>query len=1021
MAHGPSRTFMRVGTFTHRHAWLVVGFWIVVAAVLNVSVPQLETTVSQTSADFLPQSLPANQYLEEMSRDFDAPVSNAVSSVVLINDDGIGADDEAYYKRLVTRLLDSEDVAYVLDFAGHPITREAAASPDGKALTLLVAAEGSVGSTRAHHATQGIRAEIDEADKPADLQTYYTGPTATLADLFTAIDVSLLIITLVSIGLITLILFAVYRRFSTAAVPLISLGIGLAVARPVISFLGGHEWLPVSNFTIAIMTALVLGAVTDYAIFTLSSYQEARRQGLPVGDAVASASGRTAPILVASALTIAAACTSMAFTSIGMFRTAGPPTAIAVLIALAVALTLPPALLSLAGRRGLAEPGPSSEKRWRRRGARIIRHAGAYAAVSLLLLLSCAAILFTHQRNWDESSMFVHANESTLGYDAVYKHFGANAIAPEYLLIRSDHDLRNTADLAALELAADAVSRVDGVRTVRSITRPDGKPLTESAAGYVPGQVGDQLGDASKQLGDARPDLQRLASGVGELTDGADEASARMPELVDGTDQVVSMATGVLDSMESAERFVDAATGGKSDLAGAADELRTGLDRVAPIVRDLRKAADAAQPALDGFDELFGPLLQSRSPASCSADPACATARAAFDQLNKATGGKARRTLNGLRDAAGVPAQASRRVEASMAPLRELLGSLQSLLGQLDGRSPDEIRSDLARLKTGVGELSTGMTRLSDGLHQVQDGTEQLTTLTDKLHDGLRLATDYLSDMSAATSSGAGRGFYLPPEAMENPRFVEGARLLISPDGTTARMMVTWGVNPYGPEALDRVRDLAPAAKAALAETGLKDAEVTNTGLASLSADMDDQLVRDLLVFGLVAIAAVTVVLAVLLRSIVAPLVLVVTVILSFAAVLGLSTLVWQHIIGIPLDWSVAPVSFMALIAVGADYSMLFASRIREESAGRGMMSGMIRGFGSTGSVITTAGVVFAITMFALMSGTTLNLVQIGFTIGLGLLLDILVVRSFLVPATMVLLGDAMWWPNRKPRHASVD
>lgn len=78
------------------------------------------------------------------------------------------------------------------------------------------------------------------------------------------------------------------------------------------------------------------------------------------------------------------------------------------------------------------------------------------------------------------------------------------------------------------------------------------------------------------------------------------------------------------------------------------------------------------------------------------------------------------------------------------------------------------------------------------------------------------------------------------------------------------------------------------------------------------------------------------------------------------------------------------------------------------------MTSGMIRGFGSTGSVITTAGIVFALTMFALMSGTTLNLVQIGFTIGLGLLLDILVVRSYLVPATMVLLGDTMWWPRRK-------
>ncbi|MGB6039485.1 MAG: MMPL family transporter, partial [Gordonia sp. (in: high G+C Gram-positive bacteria)] len=292
-------------------------------------------------------------------------------------------------------------------------------------------------------------------------------------------------------------------------------------------------------------------------------------------------------------------------------------------------------------------------------------------------------------------------------------------------------------------------------------------------------------------------------------------------------------------------------------------------------------------------------------------------------------------------------------------------------------------------------------------------GTAQLTALTDQLHAGLRQATDYLGAMSRATSDGPGRGFYLPDEALHDPRMVEGAKLLISPSGRTARMMVTWKINPYSGDALAASRTLAPAAHSALAGTGLADAEISNTGLASLSADMSDQLHRDLILFGLVAVIAVTIVLMVLLRSIVAPLILVATVLLSFAAVMGISTLVWQHIIGIPLDWSVAPVAGMALIAVGADYSMLFASRIREESEGRGLISGVIRGFGSTGSVITTAGIVFAITMFALMSGTTFNLVQIGFTIGIGLLIDVLVVRSILVPATIAVLGDRMWWPAK--------
>ncbi|MGB3603563.1 MAG: MMPL family transporter [Gordonia sp. (in: high G+C Gram-positive bacteria)] len=1013
MSHGQSRTFTRVGRFAHRYAWWIVGFWIVLAAGLNIAVPQLEVTVSKTSADFLPRSLPSNGHLENMAHDFGVPTSNAVSSIVLVDEKGFGPDDERYYERLVKALSASDDVAYVVDFYRSPVTREAAVSPDGKAVNLMIASEGSVGSTRAHHAANGIRNIIDDTRPPAGLQTFYTGPTATLADLFSAIDFSLLIITGVSILLITLVIFAVYRKFSTAAIPLISLALGLAIVRPIASFLGGHGWLSISNFTIAIMTALVLGAVTDYAIFTLAAYHEGRRRKLDVGDAVAAASGRTGPVLVASALTIAAASASMIFTKIGMFKTAGPPTAIAILVVLALALTLPPALLSIAGRRGLAEPGPSTERKWRARGARIMRHAGIYAAASLAFLLGCTTLLLGHQTNWDESSMFVHANESTRGYDAVYKHYGNNAIATEYLIVRSNHDLRNTSDLAALELAADAVARLDSVATVRSITRPDGKPLAESAAGYVPGRVGKELDGAAKQMADARPDLRRLASGVDQLSAGADDATRRMPELVDGTDQVVTMANGVLDSLDAAQAFVEAATGHRTDLAGATTSLRGSLDAVTPLISDLRAAAAAAKPAIDGFDRTFGPLIANRMPGACAQDPACLAARAAFDQLNRATDGRARDTLTQLRSAAAVPEQATARAESSVKALSGLLTQLQSMLGQLNGRTPDQIRADLNRLTSGVNELSDGMTQLADGLRQVQGGTAQLTALTDQLHAGLRQATDYLGAMSRATSDGPGRGFYLPDEALHDPRMVEGAKLLISPSGRTARMMVTWKINPYSGDALAASRTLAPAAHSALAGTGLADAKISNTGLASLSADMSDQLHRDLILFGLVAVIAVTIVLMVLLRSIVAPLILVATVLLSFAAVMGISTLVWQHIIGIPLDWSVAPVAGMALIAVGADYSMLFASRIREESEGRGLISGVIRGFGSTGSVITTAGIVFAITMFALMSGTTFNLVQIGFTIGIGLLIDVLVVRSVLVPATIAVLGDRMWWPAK--------
>ena len=581
---GQSARLGAIGRFAHRRAGWVLICWIVVAGALNLAVPQIEQTVSTNSADFVPADLPANKSLEKMAADFGVPASNAVGSIVLADDNGFGPPAQAYYAKLVASLVaDHDNVAYVLDTYGNPVTREIALSPDGKAITLLVASAGSAGSTRAHHATIAVRDHINSIERPSGLEVHYSGPTPTLSDLFSAIDVSLLIITAVSVLLITAMLLLAYRRLVTALIPLITIGLALGVTRPIISLLGKHQVLSVSNFTIAIMTALVLGAGTDYAIFSIANYHRTRRRGADVEASVVAASTHTGPILIASALTIAAACTSMVFTKIGMFVTAGPPTAIAILVTLAIALTVPTSLLSLAGRRGYAEPRASTESRWQHRGARVIRHGGIYTAAALVFLVGTAALTTTLRLNWDESAMPIYATDSTEGYDAVRKHYPTAEIAPEYLTVRADHDLRNTADLAALEMAAMAVSNLPEVGLVRSITRPNGAPLPEAATGYQTGVVGNQLGQAYKQMQTATPQLTMLAQGAAQLRAGADSAVAQMPQLLAGTREVIAMADTVLNGLDQANGIA-ATTGEGNSLAALLPTLRTNLTAITAVV-----------------------------------------------------------------------------------------------------------------------------------------------------------------------------------------------------------------------------------------------------------------------------------------------------------------------------------------------------------------------------------------------------------------------------------------------------
>jgi len=133
----------------------------------------------------------------------------------------------------------------------------------------------------------------------------------------------------------------------------------------------------------------------------------------------------------------------------------------------------------------------------------------------------------------------------------------------------------------------------------------------------------------------------------------------------------------------------------------------------------------------------------------------------------------------------------------------------------------------------------------------------------------------------------------------------------------------------------------------------------------------------------------------------------------------GIGVIAFQFIGGRPLSWSVPALTFLILVAVGADYNMLLISRIRDESP-NGIRTGTMRTIRSTGSVITSAGLIFAASMFGLLFGSISTMVEAGFIVGVGLLIDTFLVRTVTVPAMVVLVGRANWWPSKpKPVHTT--
>lgn len=188
-------------------------------------------------------------------------------------------------------------------------------------------------------------------------------------------------------------------------------------------------------------------------------------------------------------------------------------------------------------------------------------------------------------------------------------------------------------------------------------------------------------------------------------------------------------------------------------------------------------------------------------------------------------------------------------------------------------------------------------------------------------------------------------------------------------------------------------------------------------GSTAVNFDVRQASQRDLRVIIPAILAVVFLVLMLLLRSLVAPVILVVANVISFAATLGVAALVFNHVFEFPGSDPATPLyAFVFLVALGIDYSIFLMTRVREESAERGTRPGVIVGLAVTGGVITSAGIVLAATFSALSVIPLVFLVQIAFIVAFGVLLDTLVVRSLLVPAFAYDLGRRVWWPSRLDR-----
>lgn len=483
-----SRPF--VARTIHRFSIAIILAWLVTIGILNFCVPPLEQVEHERPASQNLTDVPSVTAAQRLNEDFggsDQPGQSGaggVATIVLEGQQPLGDDAHKYYDRLISQLRgDPKHVVHVQDFWGDELTSHAAQSADGKAAYVQVILTQTAGN----ESIEAVQRIVARTPAPPGVKAYVTGPAAIVADMSHSGDRTVATITVVSVAVIFITLLLVYRSVVTVILLLLVVGIELLATRGIVAFIGHQGFIGLTTVAVNLLVSLVIAAGTDYGIFFVGRYQEARQAGEDREAAYYTTYRGVAKVVVASGLTIAGALFCLIFTRLPYFSVLAVPCAVGVLVAVVVAITLIPAVLAVGSRFGLFEPRRRVNGRvWRRVGTAIVRWPAPILVATLAVTLVGLLTLPGYRPSYNDQKFIPQDIPGNLGYEAATRHFPPSAMmAPEVLLVETNHDLRNPADFLVLEKLAKAVLAVRGISTVQAVTRPEGTPIKHTTIPYL--------------------------------------------------------------------------------------------------------------------------------------------------------------------------------------------------------------------------------------------------------------------------------------------------------------------------------------------------------------------------------------------------------------------------------------------------------------------------------------------------------------------------------------------------------
>lgn len=1033
--------------------WFLLVLWAIILGLLLVYAPPMDELVRDKGQISVPEgyrSSIADQILAESS---DGKNTSTVA-VVFHEKQSLTTEQISDIKSTIQELNDKKvdlSISEITTHFNNEELRDQLVSENGQTvlalLTIPLNGDLEIGK---------IRRDLQETLESISSTNFYMTSGAFIdEDVVVSSQEGLQKTEIITIVFILAVLILVFRSIVTPLIPLVTVGVTYVSSQAVVAFMVDIFNFPLSNFTQIFLVAILFGIGTDYCILLLSRFKEELSHGHSVHDAVQityKTAGRT---VFFSGLAVLIGFASIGFATFKLYQSASA-VAIGVAVLLLALWTIVPFFMVTLGKYVFwPSKGSLQHKQSVLWGA-----AGSFSfkrpLVSLLLV---AAIILPALVMYDGSLSFNALDEMGDDYDSVKafsiisESFGPGESLPAKIVIKYDKSMDHESFMPIFENISREVAALPSVAKVRSITRPLGEEIQEFYVSHQAEQLGEGLGqgtdgvdqissgllEASESLTESKPQLEDATNGIDQLVLGTNELKQGVGELQNGLIQINNGlregSVGIDELKKGLDEALNSATlltENSGNLYNGYVQLENGLKQLSPSYQRIQSLVGIQEDKLEETSVLFSNIERNYDIENDED----------FNILKELVAGvqshlvsinldliELNRNLLGIQtNLLGVNAGFAQIVQGHS----QVNGGLQEILFGIN-----ELQKGLDQAATGqqkvINELpgvSSGLSKVGDGQREVGEGVQalidQLGVLSMGLSDGasgleevsggLGSAIEYLGELGKSPDKEI-TGWYMPEEVLESEDFAQVLDTYLSNDRKVATFDVILSSNPYSNEALEQMDLIESAVKRAISGTPLENSRIGISGVTSTYADLNNISKADYSRTVIFMLIGIGIVLIILLRSLIMPIYLLASLVLTYFTASGINEIIFVNILGYPgISWAVPFFGFVILMALGVDYSIFLMDRFNEYKE-LTVKDAMIEAMKNMGTVIFSAAIILAGTFAAMYPSGVLSLLQIATLVLSGLILYALVFLPFFVPVMVKVFGKGNWWPFNRQAH----